>query len=62
MFRTDPINKYGGIDLDFFSSDEYVHEQEILCEYLLTEGFDDVENNKFVIDFKGRTWEITYSK
>jgi hypothetical protein len=59
MFRIDPINKISGqVDLAFFSSDEYKLESVALVEYLMAEGFDEVEE-KFFIDFRNRKWEVT---
>ena len=57
-FRTDPIDKFGNFDVDFFSSKEYKDESRKLHEYLLTEGFDEVEKT-FFIDFRNKKWEIT---
>jgi hypothetical protein len=59
MFRIDPINKISGqVDLSFFSSDQYRHESVALVEYLMAEGFDEVDE-KFFIDFRDRKWEVT---
>lgn len=58
MFRIDPIDKFGNVDLEFFSSDDYVEESRVLRNYLKTEGFEDMEKT-FFIDFRNRKWEIT---
>jgi hypothetical protein len=61
MFRIDPIDKYGNVDLKFFSSDEYSEEVRVLKKYLKDEGFD-TEDKQFFIDFRNRKWEITPQK
>ena len=58
MFRIDPITEEGIVDLEFFSSDEYQPESEVLLDYLHTEGFTEL-TDKFFIDFRGRKWEVT---
>lgn len=58
MFRLDALNKEGKVDLKFFASEEYKEVSANLVDYLFQEGFDQVEE-KFIIDFQGRTWEIT---
>jgi hypothetical protein len=57
-FRIDPLTKNGNFDVDFFSSKEYKEEGQILNDYLIDEGFEQVKE-KFFIDFKDRRWEIT---
>ena len=57
MFRIDPINKFGNVDLDFFSSVEYVEESRVLRKYLEDEGFHE-EEKSFFIDFRNRKWEV----
>ena len=57
MFRIDPIDKYGNVDVEFFSSDEYVSESQVLEKYLKLEGFDEITKT-FFIDFRNRKWEI----
>jgi hypothetical protein len=61
MFRIDPIDKYGNVDVKFFSSDEYEYESEVLRKYLKLEGFDEMIKT-FFIDFGNRKWEISPTK
>lgn len=61
MFRTDPLTNTGVVDTDFFASDEYTKEQEILVKYLYDEGFDYLEEN-FSIDFRNRKWYVSFQK
>lgn len=61
MFRIDPIDKYGNVDVEFFASDEYVSESEVLRKYLKLEGFDEMIKT-FFIDFKNRKWEVSPTK
>lgn len=58
MFRLDALNAEGKVDLEFFASEEYKEISANLVDYLFQEGFDQVEE-KFLIDFHGRKWEIT---
>lgn len=58
MFRIDPIDEEGKVDLDFFASEEYKKESEILSNYLKVEGFENKEG-RFYIEFNGRSWEVT---
>jgi hypothetical protein len=57
MFRIDPIDKYGNVDVEFFACDEYVSESQILRNYLRLEGFDEMEK-VFFIDFRNRKWQV----
>lgn len=61
MCRIDPIDKYGNVDVEFFASDEYVSESQVLRTYLKLEGFDEM-TKKFFIDFRNRKWEVSPSK
>ena len=61
MFRIDPIDKYGNVDVKFFASDEYVSESQVLRNYLKLEGFEEI-SEKFFIDFGNRKWEVSPSK
>jgi hypothetical protein len=61
MFRIDPIDKYGNVDVEFFASDEYVSESQVLRTYLKLEGFDEMTKT-FFIDFGNRKWQINPSK
>ena len=61
MFRIDPIDKYGNVDVEFFASDEYVSESQVLRIYLKLEGFDEM-SKKFFIDFGNRKWEVSPDK
>ena len=58
MFRIDPIDKYGNVDVEFFASDEYEYESEVLRKYLKLEGFDEMTKT-FFIDFGNRKWEVS---
>jgi hypothetical protein len=61
MFRIDPIDKYGNVDVEFFASDEYVSESQVLRNYLKLEGFDEMTKT-FFIDFGNRKWQVTPAK
>jgi len=61
MFRIDPINKYGNVDVEFFASDDYVSESDVLRRYLKLEGFDEMDKI-FFIDFRNRKWQVSPSK
>jgi hypothetical protein len=61
MFRIDPIDKYGNVDVEFFASDEYVSESDVLRRYLKLEGFDETDK-VFFIDFRNRKWQVTPCK
>lgn len=61
MYRTDPLNKNGAFDLDFFSSSDFIQERDCLIKYLNLEGFSECEND-FFIDFRGRRWHINPNK
>jgi hypothetical protein len=54
-FRVDPVNENGIFDHDFYSSQEYTAEVEVLRKYLKLEGFD-VKEGEFNISFNKRTW------
>lgn len=56
-FRTDPLTDEGKIDMDFFASDKYQAEKEILIAYLYAEGFN-LKKENFFIDFGSRKWHI----
>jgi hypothetical protein len=47
--------------LEFFSSDDYVEESNVLRNYLKIEGFEEMEKS-FFIDFRNRKWEVTPTK
>jgi hypothetical protein len=48
MFRIDPIDKYGNVDVGFFASDEYVSESQVLRNYLKLEGFEEITQKFFI--------------
>ena len=56
-FRIDPINENGIFDHDFYSSDIYSREVEILKIYLLAEGFD-LKEDQFSICYRNRHWLV----
>lgn len=56
-FRIDPIDERGVFDHDFYTSEQYSKEVEILKMYLENEGFD-VKKEPFSITIKNRTWYI----
>lgn len=58
--RTDPLTDKGKIDVNFFGSEEYEDERKSLVKYLNLEGFSDKKEN-FVIEFRDRKWEVTFS-
>jgi hypothetical protein len=61
MFRIDPIDKHGNVDVEFFASDDYVSESDVLRRYLKLEGFDETDK-VFFIDFRNRKWQVSPSK
>jgi hypothetical protein len=61
MFRIDPIDKHGNVDVEFFACDEYVSESDVLRRYLKLEGFDETDK-VFFIDFRNRKWQVTPCK
>jgi hypothetical protein len=56
-FRIDPINEHGIFDHDFYASDIYSNEVEILKNYLYAEGFDQKED-QFSICYRNRSWLV----
>jgi hypothetical protein len=61
MFRIDPIDKNGNVDVEFFASDDYVSESDVLRKYLKLEGFDETDK-VFFIDFRNRKWQVSPCK
>lgn len=61
MYRTDPLTDDGKFDVEFFSSSEYEAEQKSLIRYLITEGFNQFDE-EFVLDYRSRRWHVTPNK
>jgi hypothetical protein len=60
MFRVDPVNEEGKIDLAFFSSDDYHKYKECLIRYLYAEGFD-VVTGETLIKLLDRLWVVRHT-
>ena len=57
MLRIDPLTEKGTIDVDFFSSEEYIAHSKIVEKYLKDEGFETITED-FVIQIVDRLWSI----
>lgn len=59
MFRIDPIKEDGTIDVEFFGSYNYPAFRRVTENYLVAEGFAEVEISRpFVICLNNRLWKI----
>jgi hypothetical protein len=56
-FRIDPVDERGVFDHDFYTSENYAGEVNILKNYLILEGFDSLKE-EFSITIKNRTWLV----
>ena len=56
-FRIDPVDERGVFDHDFYTSENYTNEVNILKKYLMLEGFDTLEG-EFSITIRDRTWLV----
>jgi hypothetical protein len=57
MFRIDPLTTSGIFDHEFYTSEEYNNYKKIVEEYLINEGFRDMEK-EFTIDLLDHTWIV----
>jgi hypothetical protein len=56
-FRIDPVDERGVFDHDFYTSENYAAEVNILKKYLMLEGFDTMEG-EFPITIRDRAWLV----
>jgi hypothetical protein len=57
MFRIDPIDDEGKFDAKFFAQDDYHVYRECLEKYLISEGFD-VIDQKVIVQLMDRAWLV----
>jgi len=60
-FRIDPIDERGVFDHDFYTSEHYSKEVDVVKNYLELEGFN-VKTDAFSITIRNRTWYVKPSK
>jgi hypothetical protein len=57
-FAVSPVDERGVFDHDFFCSEDYEKETDVVRQYLKDEGFDSKSETFFII-LRNRSWQCT---